>query len=99
RAGRWKSVLRRPRGREAWTSTKCAVGRGGTGTSRWRCWPTPTSPPCERKRRPATREKKGRPGKRHRLAALLPLTVPEVRRRGWGWGLVWGRVLAEAGGV
>src|SRR5262249_21598802 len=38
--------------------------------------------------------KKGSPGKRHRLAALLPLTVPEVRRL--VWGLVWGRVLPEA---
>ena len=25
-----------------WTSTKCAGGMAGTGTSPWRCWPTPT---------------------------------------------------------
>src|SRR5262249_39758978 len=72
---------------------KCAVGQDGTGTSRWRCWPTPTSLWSERKRRPASREQKGAHAKRHRLVDLLPLTVPEVRRLVW-W-LVWVRVFPQ----
>ena len=47
-----------------WTSTKCANGLAGTGTSRWRCWPTPTwrwsgTRPGTRHRCEAAREKRG----------------------------------------
>ena len=37
-----KNAFRRPRERWAWTSVKCGNGMAGTGTSPWRCWPTPT---------------------------------------------------------
>src|SRR5215469_2742794 len=60
-AGRWKNVLRRLRGKWAWTNTKCAVGQDGTGISPWCCSHTPTSPSCGRRRRPLNREKKRLP--------------------------------------
>ncbi|MFJ4866861.1 IS701 family transposase [Streptomyces sp. NPDC088748] len=40
-AGRSKSGSRPRRTNAAWTSTKSADTWAGTGTSRWRCWPTP----------------------------------------------------------
>ena len=36
-----KNALRRPRERWVWTSMKSGNGMAGTGTSPWRCWPTP----------------------------------------------------------
>ena len=39
--GPQRNVLRKPRGRWGWTSTRFVDGMAGTGTSRWRCWPTP----------------------------------------------------------
>ena len=39
--GSSKTPSRRPSRRWGWTSTKCACGSAGTGTSPWRCWPMP----------------------------------------------------------
>ena len=36
-----QNALRRPRERWVWTSMKSGNGMAGTGTSPWRCWPTP----------------------------------------------------------
>ena len=39
--GSSKTPSRRPSRRWGWTSTRCACGSAGTGTSPWRCWPMP----------------------------------------------------------
>ena len=39
--GSSKTPSRRPNRRWGWTSTRCACGSAGTGTSPWRCWPMP----------------------------------------------------------
>ena len=39
--GSLKMPSRRPSRRWGWTSMRCACGWAGTGTSPWRCWPTP----------------------------------------------------------
>ena len=41
-AGRSRTASSRPRTRSAWTTTRSAAGRAGTGTSPWPCWPTPS---------------------------------------------------------
>jgi SRSO17 transposase len=41
-AGPSRRASSRPRTRSAWTTTRCAAGRAGTGTSPWPCWPTPS---------------------------------------------------------
>ena len=46
----------RPRMRSAWTTTRCAAGRAGIGTSPWPCWPMPSwSSPAPRPPAPAQR--------------------------------------------
>ena len=76
-AGRSRTASSRPSRRSVWTTTRCAAGRAGTGTSPWRCWPTPSwSSPAPGHWRP---RKGGRGGLTSQLG-LLPLTVPEVRR-------------------
>jgi hypothetical protein len=75
--GRSRTASSKPRTRSAWTTTRSAAGRAGTGTSPWPCWPMPSwsspAPPL-----PATAQR-GRSGLTSQLG-LLPLTVPEVRR-------------------
>ena len=43
---RWtiEAVLKRPRAKSGWTSTRCVPGPAGIATSRWRCWRMPISP-------------------------------------------------------
>jgi hypothetical protein len=61
----------------AWTTTRSANGRAGTGTSPWPCWPMPSwsSPHHGHHQQP---RKRGRGGLTSQLG-LFPLTVPEVR--------------------
>ena len=57
-AGRSRTASSRPRARSAWTTTRSAAGRAGTGTSPWPCWPTP-SWPSPAPRPPASKGTKG----------------------------------------
>jgi hypothetical protein len=77
RGGRWRKAFSRPRVRSAWTTTRCAAGRAGTGTSPWPCWPTPSwwspaprPPPAEPRRGPAAQS--GIAPHRHDPPALPP---------------------------
>ena len=55
-----KNALRRPRERWVWTSMKSGNGMAGTGTSPWRCWPTPAWRwSGNRRRNKEVREKRG----------------------------------------
>ncbi len=78
RAGRWSRVSKPPRARLGSTSTRCAPGRRGTATSRWRCSPWPFSPSPERRL-------SGGEERVDLSAELLPLTVPEIRRLLASW--------------
>ncbi|MFE4582875.1 transposase [Streptomyces chartreusis] len=72
RAGRSRRLSRPRRTSAAWTSTKSAGIRAGTGTSHWPCLPTPSLLPWP------PRGRKG--GRRIGSGDLVPLTVAEIRR-------------------
>src|SRR5215207_9163455 len=40
--GGLRTASSKPRSRWAWTTTRSAAGRAGTGTSPWPCWPMPS---------------------------------------------------------
>ena len=44
--GRSRAASSRPSRRSGWPTTRCGAGRAGIGTSRWRCWPTPSWRRC-----------------------------------------------------
>jgi len=46
RVGRWSVTSSRPRVRPGWIITRSAAMTPDTGMSPWRCWPTPSLPPC-----------------------------------------------------
>jgi hypothetical protein len=77
RDGRSRSASRRPKGRSAWTSTRCGAGPGGTGTSRSRSWPMRISP--SRVPRLGSREKRG-PSTSRRRATWLSSSTGDGKR-------------------
>jgi DDE superfamily endonuclease len=85
-AGRSRNASSRPRTRSAWTTTRSAGMRPGTGTSPWRCSRTPSWPASP----PGTARERGtrrlwtthRPLRDHEPGEeLIPLTINEIRRR------------------
>src|SRR4029453_8464664 len=97
-AGRSRTATSRPRVRSVWTTTRSAAGRAGTGTSPWRCWPTPSwsspvpGPPAATAQRGTRRPDRGaRPAPAHRSRGP-PLTgspgVVSTGPAGPGAGLV-----------
>ena len=73
-AGRWKKASKPPKERSDWTTTKCAVGRAGIGTSRWRCGRKRFCRWCEQNAGRRWRQKRG--GRCRRTRAVWQRSKP-----------------------
>ena len=90
--GRSRTASSRPRPRSAWTTTRFAAGRVGTGTSPWPSWrmpswssPGPRPRPASRQRGTRRPDQPARPAPPHRARGPPAAGRPGVDSTGPAW--------------